>query len=101
MLVCEDDYSNAHGTPWLYKELGIGELIGAPVPGTMTAVWWETQIDNSLVFGIPQVTSWGLDVDRALENYQIEPDIRVDNDPGSVAKGFDRQLEAAVKEMMK
>ena len=67
----------------------------------MTAVWWETQIDNSLVFGIPQVTSWGLDVDRALENYQIEPDIRVDNDPGSVAKGFDRQLEAAVKEMMK
>ncbi len=38
-----------------YKELGIGKLIGAPVAGTMTAVWWETLMDRSLVFGIPQV----------------------------------------------
>ena len=55
VLVCEDNYSNAHGFPWVYKELGIGKLIGAPVPGTMTAVWWETQIDPTIVFGIPQV----------------------------------------------
>ena len=53
--MCEDNYSNAHGFPWVYKTLGIGKLIGAPVPGTMTAVWWETQIDPTLVFGIPQV----------------------------------------------
>lgn len=43
VLVCEDNYSNAHGFPWVYKELKIGKLIGAPVPGTMTAVWWETR----------------------------------------------------------
>ena len=55
VLMCEDNYSNAHGFPWVYKTLGIGKLIGAPVPGTMTAVWWETQIDPTLVFGIPQV----------------------------------------------
>ena len=55
MLVCEDNYSNAHGTPFVYKTLGIGKLIGAPVAGTMTAVWWESQIDPSIVFGIPQV----------------------------------------------
>ena len=24
VLVCEDNYSNAHGFPWVYKELGIG-----------------------------------------------------------------------------
>ena len=53
VLMCEDNYSNAHGFPWVYKTLGIGKLIGAPVPGTMTAVWWETQIDPTLVFGIP------------------------------------------------
>ena len=53
--MCEDNYSNAHGFPWTYKTLKIGKLIGAPVPGTMTAVWWETQIDPSIVFGIPQV----------------------------------------------
>ena len=53
MLICEDNYSNACGTPWVYKELGLGKLVGTPVPGTMTAVWWETQIDPTIVFGIP------------------------------------------------
>ena len=32
VLVCEDNYSNAHGFPWVYKTLGIGKLIGTPVP---------------------------------------------------------------------
>lgn len=100
MLVCEDNYSDASGTPYIYQALGIGKLVGTPVPGTMTAVWWETQIDNSLVFGIPQVTSWSLKDDRPMENLQIEPDVLVYNDPASVIAGEDRQLEAAVKEML-
>ena len=53
VLICEDDYSNGHGFPMVYKTLGIGKLIGTPVAGTMTAVWWETMIDNTMVFGIP------------------------------------------------
>ena len=99
VLVCEDNYSDACGFPYTYRALGIGKLIGMPVPGTMTAVWWETQI-NGMVFGIPQVGSFGLKEGRYLENSQIEPDIKVDNDPASVLKGEDKQLEAAVKEMM-
>ncbi len=101
VLIGEDNYSDACGFPYVYKTLGIGKLIGAPVPGTMTAVWWETQIDPTLVFGIPQVTSWGLKEGRALENLQIEPDILVYNTPEDMLSGRDRQLEAAVKEMLK
>jgi len=100
VLIGEDNYSDACGFPYTYKTLGIGKLIGAPVPGTMTAVWWETQIDPSFVFGIPQVTSWGLKEDRPLENYQIEPDILIYNDPASSAAGKDLQLELAVREMI-
>lgn len=55
VVISESNYSNAHGFPWAYKELGLGKLVGMPVPGTMTAVWWERQQDPSLVFGIPQV----------------------------------------------
>ena len=36
-----------------------------------------------------------------LENMQIEPDILVYNDPASVLRGEDKQLEAAVAEMLK
>ena len=101
VLIGEDNYSDACGFPYVYKTLGIGKLIGAPVPGTMTAVWWETQIDPSLVFGIPQVGAMGVKEGRYLENMQIEPDILVYNDPASVLRGEDKQLEAAVAEMMK
>ncbi len=100
VLMCEDNYSDACGFPYTYRALGLGKLIGMPVPGTMTAVWWETML-NGMVFGIPQVGSLGVKEGRYLENMQIEPDIKVDNDPASTLRGEDRQLEAAVKEMMK
>lgn len=101
VLIGEDNYSDASGFPYVYKTLGIGKLIGAPVPGTMTAVWWETQVDGSLVFGIPQVGSIGIKENEYLENMQVEPDILIYNDPASVLRGEDKQLEAAVAEMLK
>ena len=101
VLVCENNYSDACGFPYAYRALGLGKIIGAPVPGTMTAVWWELQVNSSIVFGIPQVGSWGLKEGRYLENFQIEPDILVYNDPASMLAGEDKQLEAAVKEMLR
>ena len=100
VMICENDYSNGHGFPWVYKELGIGKLIGAPVAGTMTAVWWETLMDNTLVFGIPQVGCRDM---RGVfgENTQLNPDIEVYNSPEDFINGHDTQLERAVKEMMK
>jgi C-terminal processing protease CtpA/Prc/Tol biopolymer transport system component len=99
MLVNEYNYSDAHGTPYTYQTLGIGEIIGAPIPGTMTAVWWETQVDQSLVFGIPQVTS----LDRngqPLENKQLNPDVVVYNSPADELKGYDNQLITATKRLL-
>lgn len=99
MLVNEANYSDAHGTPMTYRSLKIGDIVGAPVPGTMTAVWWENQIDPSIVFGIPQVTS----VDKngnILENHQLDPDVEVYNDPTAIEAGNDQQLARAVKHLL-
>ena len=100
VLICEDDYSNGHGFPMVYKTLGIGKLIGTPVAGTMTAVWWETMIDNTMIFGIPQVGCMTLD-GKYAENTQLNPDITVYNTPEDFLNGNDRQLKAAIEEMMK
>lgn len=100
VIISESNYSNAHGFPWAYKELGLGKLIGMPVPGTMTAVWWERQQDPSIVFGIPEVGMKD-NQGRYLENLQLEPDIKVYNDPSSTLQGKDLQIEAAVKSLMK
>jgi tricorn protease len=99
VVMSESNYSDAHMFPFAYKELDIGKLVGMPVPGTGTAVWWES-LQNGMVFGIPQVGMVANNGDY-LENTQLEPDIKVPNEPGKVRQGVDQQLEAAVKELMK
>lgn len=100
VLVCEDDYSNGHGFPYVYQKLGIGPVIGAPMAGTMTAVWWETMLDGQTVFGIPQVGCMGMD-GKYGENQTLTPDITVYNSPEQQLSGDDQQLHRAVEEMMK
>ncbi len=100
MIVGEANYSNAHGTPWVYKHKHMGKLVGMPVPGTMSTVTWETLQDNSLYFGLP-VVGYRTQEGDYLENSQLEPDIKVKNTPEKLAQGVDEQLEAAVKELLK
>lgn len=100
MVQCEANYSNAHGTPWVYHYKQMGKLVGAPVPGTMTTVSWERLQDPSLVFGIP-VVGYRTEDGSYLENKQLEPDIYVLNAPETIVKGEDTQLKAAVDELLK
>ncbi len=100
MLQAEGNYSNAHGTPWVYSHQKIGKLVGAPVPGTMSSVNWETLQDATLVFGVP-VIGYQLPDGSYLENTQLEPDVPVLNLPETVVTGTDLQLEAAVRELLK
>ena len=97
VMICEDDYSNGHGFPAVYKTLGIGKLVGTPVAGTMTAVWWERMM-NGMVFGIPQVGNQGMD-GTYFENKELKPDIEVYNSPSDYETGNDRQLKAAVESL--
>lgn len=99
MVQGEANYSNAHGTPWVYKKKGLGKLVGMPVPGTMTSVNWVTLQDPDIYFGIP-VVGYRTEEGYYLENHQLEPDIKVANDPATVVKGQDLQLEAAVKALL-
>ena len=100
MITCESNYSNAHGTPWVYKFKEMGKVVGAPVPGTMTTVSWENMQDPSLTFGIPVVGYRKAD-GGYLENDQLEPDVHVLNDPATIVKGEDTQLKVAVETLMK
>lgn len=101
MLQGESNYSNAHGTPWVYRHMNIGRLVGAPVPGTMTTVNWVTTQDPSVVFGIPIVGFLPEGGNHFLENTQLEPDVLVLNDPDAIASGTDQQLITAVRELLK
>ena len=100
MIVGEANYSNAHGTPWVYKYKKMGSIVGMPVPGTMSSVTWETLQDPSMYFGLP-VVGYRTEQGNWLENTQLEPDFKVRNTPEKMADGVDEQLEAAVNQLLK
>lgn len=100
VLMSEGNYSDAFIFPYVYKQAAIGKTIGKAVPGTGTAVWWETQIDPTMVFGIPMVATIGKE-NRPTENLQVEPDIDIELPYNEFINGTDTQLEAAVREMLK
>lgn len=99
MLTGEANYSNAHGTPWVYRKVGLGKIVGMPVPGTMSSVNWVNMQDPSLTFGIP-VVGFKTEEGNYLENTQLEPDVKVANDPAKIILGIDDQISAAVKTLL-
>lgn len=100
LLINEGNYSDAHAFSYTYDELDLGEMVGMPVPGTMTAVWWEMGISGDFRAGVPQV---GMKDTKGqyLENSQTMPDHMVKNDPKSTAQGQDKQIEKAVEILLK
>ncbi|WP_298896011.1 S41 family peptidase [uncultured Psychroserpens sp.] len=99
MLMGESNYSDAHCTPAGYKDLKIGKLVGMPVPGTCSFVWWE-RIQNGIVFGIPNMQVLDIEGD-VLENKELMPDIQIKNGFDNITNGKDEQIEAAVIELLK
>ncbi len=100
VVMGEGNYSDAFIFPYVYKQNNLGKLVGMPVPGTGTAVWWERQIDPTIVFGIPMVATIGVE-GRPTENLQLEPDIMVPLPYNDFLNGKDPQIETAVRELEK
>ncbi|HUK12050.1 MAG TPA: LpqB family beta-propeller domain-containing protein [Thermoanaerobaculaceae bacterium] len=99
VVMNEGNYSDAHCFPMAYTQLGIGDTVGMPVPGTCTSVWWERLQDRDLVFGIPEVGLVDMQGDL-MENKHLAPTYQVPPDPALVAAGRDQQLEKAVEVLL-
>jgi len=99
VVMNEGNYSDAHCFPMAYTQLGIGETVGMPVPGTCSSVWWERLQNRNLVFGIPQVAIKDTQGD-IMENKELDPTYMVEPDPAQVAAGKDQQLEKAVQVLL-
>lgn len=98
-VVGEAGYSDGHCYAYAYQALGIGPLVGMPVPGTCTFAGWEA-LPEGIRWGVPGMGVKNTE-GRYLENMQTEPDVRVSNDAEEVSCGRDQQLEAAVAELLK
>ena len=93
--------SNAEMFPAGFRALGLGKVIGTPTMGAVIGTGSYSLIDGSTV-RTPGVGVYLYDKGQTnLENYGVQPDIRVENTPEDNLAGRDRQLEAAVAELLK
>ncbi|HXH29170.1 MAG TPA: S41 family peptidase, partial [Candidatus Polarisedimenticolia bacterium] len=99
VVMNQGNYSDAHCFPMAYTQLGLGQTVGMPVPGTCSAVWWEHLQTGDLIFGIPEVALIDMQGD-IMENKQLDPDYLVEPDPALLAEGRDEQLEKAVQVLL-
>lgn len=99
VLMNEANYSDGHCFPTAYKNVNGGLLVGTPVTGTCTYVWWERSITGDIIFGVPSLGIFNPDGEW-LELNDTQPDIEVYNSPEDRAAGRDPQLEAAVNALM-
>ena len=99
VVMSEGNYSDAHCFPMAYTQLGIGETVGMPVPGTCTSVWWERLQDKDLVFGIPEVGQVDMQGDM-MENKHLAPTYMVEPDPVLLSTGRDEQVQKAVEVLL-
>ncbi len=93
--------SNAEMFPAGFRALGLGKVIGTPTLGAVIGTGSYSLIDGSTV-RTPGVGVFLADAKKTnMENYGVPPDILVENTPEDNLKGYDRQLEVAVQELMK
>jgi tricorn protease len=102
-LVCildEDSASDGDIFPAMFREAGLGPLIGKRSWGGVIGITNRgTLIDGGTV-NVPEFGFGSAKGEWIIEGYGVDPDIEVDNDPKSLIEGKDPQLKRAVKEVL-
>jgi len=100
MVTNEMSGSGGDALPWMFKQDGVGPLVGTRTWGGLVGIYnYPPLMDGGRVTS-PRVAIYGLHGQWEVENHGVAPDIEVENDPASVAAGHDPQLEKAVQVTM-
>jgi tricorn protease len=101
MLINEWSGSVGDAFPWFFKTAGRGPIIGRRTWGGLIgpAISHEFIDGGSLV--VPPCRLYGPDGKWFAEGHGVDPDIDVAEDPTSLARGTDVQLERAIAEALR
>jgi tricorn protease len=100
-LINETSASDGDIFPWMFREAGLGPLIGKRTWGGIIGITDHGPlIDGGNVF-VPEFGNASADGQWVIEGVGVTPDIEVENDPISVLQGRDPQLERAIEEVLK
>ena len=87
--------------PALFRQNGLGKLIGTRTWGGLVGTWDTPRFIDGGRMVAPRGGFFDVDGEWAVEAEGVGPDIEVIQEPASMAKGGDPQLERAVQEALK
>ena len=100
-LLNEGSGSDGDIFPYMFRELGLGPLIGTRTWGGVVGINDHgPMIDGGQIF-VPEAGAVSLAGEWIIEGHGVDPDIVVENDLQSLLDGRDPQLERGVAEVMK
>lgn len=100
MLINGWSGSGGDAFPFYFRAAGLGPLIGTRTWGGLIGISGAPGLVDGGSVTVPTFRMFDTKGTWFAEGHGVEPDIRVDEDPGQLAKGQDPQLDRAIKEVM-
>ena len=99
MITLLNEYSCSDGDlfPYYFREYELGPLMGKRSWGGVVGISGHDRLVDGGYYTVPQYTFYDLNGNWVIENIGVVPDQKVDNLPDRSVRGFDDQLEEAVK----
>ncbi len=99
-LLNENSASDGDIFPAMFREAGLGPLIGKRSWGGVVGITNRGSLIDGGVVNVPEFGFANMQGEWIIEGYGVDPDIQVENDAKAVSQGRDPQLERAVSELL-
>ncbi|HJZ65835.1 MAG TPA: S41 family peptidase [Candidatus Acidoferrum sp.] len=100
-LINETSASDGDIFPYMFKQAGLGPLIGKRTWGGVVGISGHGPlIDGGTVF-VPEFATASVAGQYVIEGHGVDPDIVVENDAAAVIDGKDPQLDRGIAEVLK
>jgi tricorn protease len=100
MLINRDAGSGGDMFPYLFRQAGLGKLIGTRTWGGLVGYSGSPALIDGATLAIPSFGFFELDGTWGVEGYGVAPDIEVLDDPALMQDGADPQLAKAIEQML-
>ena len=86
--------------PYLFRQAGLGKLIGTRTWGGLVGISGNPSLIDGVYVSAPTFAFYELDGTWGIEGHGVDPDIEVIDDPALMVDGGDPQLDRAIEQML-
>jgi tricorn protease len=98
LLINEMQGSGADGFAWMFRQAGIGSLIGHRTMGALVGYYTSPgDLLDGGYLSTPNLAFYNPNGTWDIENHGVSPDIEVEDDPKEQREGLDAQLEKGIE----